>query len=239
MHLTRRQSLAGLGLASCVLLTHQPAVARAPAAGLARLLRSRSYPGVTRQAAEGPFYLEERIERSDISEGRPGIPLDVVLDIVDVNSRSALAGARVDIWHADATGCYSGFQGQGDERTVSTVDQSFLRGTQYAGPGGQVRFATIYPGWYAGRTAHVHFKVFVEDKMVSVGQVYLPDDLNRFVFTTVPPYSTRKYRRDTHNREDLVLASTGGGREVFAAVDIAPDRLVASLTIAVDVPRRR
>jgi hypothetical protein len=66
-----------------------------------------------------------------------------------------------------------------------------------------------------------------------VGQVYFPDDLNRFVFTTVPPYSTRRYRRDTRNGDDRVLAATSGGRDVFAAVDVAADRLVASLTIAV------
>lgn len=234
MRLTRRQTLAGLGYASGVLLSHRPAAAQLPAGPLARLLRDRSQRGATRQAAEGPFYLEGGIERSDISEGRAGIPLDVGLDVIDAKSRSALAGARIDIWHADATGCYSGFQGQGDERAISTVDQRFLRGTQYADAAGRVRFTTIYPGWYAGRTAHIHFKVFVGDEPVSVGQIYFADDLNRFVFTTVPPYSTRKFRRDTLNREDRVLASAGGGRAAFAAVDVAPDRLVASLTIAID-----
>lgn len=229
--LTRRQTLAGLSFASGVLLTHTPATARLAASRLATLLRDRSRRGATGQVAEGPFYLEDRIERTDISEGRPGIPLDLVLEVIDAKSRSALAGARVDIWHADAAGCYSGFQGQGDERTVSTVHQRFLRGTQYADATGSVRFATIYPGWYAGRTAHIHFKVFV-DEQVSVGQTYFPDDLNRFVFTTVPPYSIRKYRRDTLNREDKVLARTAS-QATFAVVDVALDRLVGSLTVAV------
>jgi protocatechuate 3,4-dioxygenase beta subunit len=234
MHITRRQTLAGLGFASGVLLTHRPAAAQLPASLLARLLRDhRLDRGAMRQAAEGPFYLEERIERSDISEERPGIPLDVVIELIDAKSRSALARARVDIWHADAAGCYSGFQGQGDDRALSAVDQRFLRGTQYTGAGGHLRFTTIYPGWYAGRTAHIHFKVFVDDETVLVGQLYFPDDLNRFVFTTVPPYSTRRYRRDTRNGDDRVLAATSGGRDVFAAVDVAADRLVASLTIAV------
>jgi len=232
MNFTRRQTLAGFALASGLLLTHGSAGAQPAASRLAGLLRDRSHGGTTRQAAEGPFYIEETLERSDISDGQPGIPLELGLEVVEARNRSALSGARIDIWHADAAGCYSGFQGQGDERAISTVDQRFLRGTQFADAAGKVRFVTIYPGWYAGRTAHIHFKVFVDDKTVSVGQIYFPDDLNRFVFTTVPPYSTRKRRRDTLNRKDQVLASTGG-RDAFATVDVAPDRLIASLTIAV------
>jgi len=232
MFLTRRQTLAGLSLASGLLLTRGSAGAQPAASRLAHLLRDRTRGGATRQAAEGPFYLDEKLERSDISEGRPGIPLALDLEIVDARDRSELSGARIDIWHADAAGCYSGFQGQGDERAISTVDQRYLRGTQFADAAGKAGFATIYPGWYAGRTAHIHFKVFIDDKAVSLGQIYFPDDLNRFVFTTVPPYSSREHRRDTLNREDRVLVSTCG-RDAFATVDIAPDRLIASLTIAV------
>jgi protocatechuate 3,4-dioxygenase beta subunit len=231
--LTRRQALAGLGFASGVLVSRRPAAAQLPARWFASVLRQRTPARATQQAAEGPFYLEETIERADVSDGRPGVPLELVLRLVGSKSCSPLAKARVDIWHADAAGCYSGFQGQGDERAISTVDKRFLRGTQYADDAGGLRFRTIYPGWYRGRTAHIHFKVFVDDKVVSVGQIYFPDDLNRFVFTTVPPYSTRRYRRDTRNRDDRVLASTVG-RAPFAAVDVAPDRVIASLTVAVN-----
>jgi protocatechuate 3,4-dioxygenase beta subunit len=232
MHLTRRQTLAGMGLASGLLLTQGPAFAQLPGIRLAHLLRDRSRGGATRQAAEGPFYIEDKLERSDIADGRTGIPIELDLKVVEARSRSALPGARIDIWHADAAGCYSGFQGQGDDRAISTVDQRFLRGTQFADAAGRAGFATIYPGWYAGRTAHIHFKVFIDDRAASLGQIYFPDDLNRFVFTTVPPYCSRARRRDTLNREDTVLASTGG-RDAFATVQIAPDRLIASLTIAV------
>lgn len=232
MSLTRRQTLAGLSLASGLLLTCGSAGAQPAASGLSHLLRNRPRGGATQQAAEGPFYIDENLERSDISEGRPGIPLSLDLEIVDVRNRSALSGVRIDIWHADAAGCYSGFQGQGDERAISTVDQRYLRGTQFSDAAGRAGFTTIYPGWYAGRTAHIHFKVFIDDKVVSLGQIHFPEDLNRFVFITVPPYSVRKRRRDTLNRQDRVLASTGG-RDAFAKVDVTPNRLIASLTIAV------
>jgi protocatechuate 3,4-dioxygenase beta subunit len=99
---------------------------------------------------------------------------------------------------------------------------------------GRVGFLSTYPGWYAGRTAHIHFKVFVGKRPRGVGQIYFPDDLNRFVFTTVAPYSTRSRRRDTLNRDDFVLASSGHGREFFADVHMADDHMVAALTISVE-----
>lgn len=237
MRLTRRQTFAGLGFASGVLLISGPAAAALLGGPLARQLRSQSYRDATQQAAEGPFYLEERLERSSIAEGRPGLPLVLELDLVEAKDGTALPGIRVDIWQADAAGCYSGFQCQGDERATSTIGQRFLRGTQYADTLGKVRFTTIYPGWYAGRTAHIHFKVFENDDAVFVGQIYFPDDLNRFVFTTVPPYSTRARRRDTLNREDRVLARAGAKRGLFAAIRTTGARLGASLTIAVERQR--
>lgn len=233
MRLTRRQTLAGLGFASGAFLFAGPAAAQLPASGLAHLLRDRTRRGATRQAAEGPFYIDEALERIDITEGRLGLPLALDLNVVEAESGDPLPDIRVDCWHADAAGCYSGFQGQGDERAISTVGQRFLRGTQRADRHGRVLFATIYPGWYDGRTAHVHYKVFAEGKPVSVGQIYFPDDLNRFVFTTVPPYSNRSRRRDTRNRDDQVLARVGSNAGVVAAVRMTGPRLVASLTIAV------
>lgn len=230
MALTRRQTLAALGAAPAGMLIHQPsALARLPSGWLGRRLSARAPGRSTPQAAEGPFYVENRLERRSLAEGRPGLPLELFLRLVDAN-HIPLAGKRVDVWHADATGCYSGFQGQGDERTLSTVGQTFLRGTQLTDSGGAVRFLTIYPGWYAGRTAHVHVKIFVDDGDVFDGQIYFPDDLNRFVFTTVPPYCTRSRRRDTFNRNDPVLAGTRP-RRPYAEIWTSGERLGASLTI--------
>jgi len=234
MRLTRRQTLAGLGMASGALLLAGPAAAQLPASRLGLLLVDRSSRGTTRSAAEGPFYIDETLERVDITEGRPGLTLMLDLTVVEAEGRSALPGIRVACWHADADGCYSGFQGQGDERAISTVGRRFLRGSQFTDSRGKVAFATIYPGWYAGRTAHVHYKIFVEEQAVSVGQIYFPDDLNRFVFTTVPPYNRRVSRRDTRNRNDRVLARADRSPDVFAAIRMADTRLVASSTIAVN-----
>jgi protocatechuate 3,4-dioxygenase beta subunit len=64
-----------------------------------------------------------------------------------------LAGAQVDAWHADAAGVYS------DESVENTVGQSFLRGYQLRDSNGLAAFKTIFPGWYSGRTVHIHVMI--------------------------------------------------------------------------------
>jgi protocatechuate 3,4-dioxygenase beta subunit len=44
-------------------------------------------------------------------------------------------------------------------RTAYLPDQSFLRGRQRTDSNGMVAFHTIYPGWYPGRTVHIHLTV--------------------------------------------------------------------------------
>jgi protocatechuate 3,4-dioxygenase beta subunit len=188
---------------------------------------------LTPRTAEGPFYSNAVIERADISEARPGVPLELALDIVEVEGCRPLVDARVDVWHADAAGCYSGFQGQGDERDLSTVGQTFLRGTQHADTSGRVRFTTVYPGWYAGRTPHINVKVFANEAKPFCGQIYFPEDLSAFIFARLRPYNRRRRPRDTFNRDDRVFLSSRGDQDSICAVTAANRGLVAALTIGV------
>ena len=99
-----------------------------------------------RDVTGGPFAVEEQFRRRDITEGYPGHPLRLGIRVVD-ESCSAIPGADVEIWSADATGDYSAFtddNGGKDEGAGTT----FLRGTQTANDDGIVEFLTIYPGWY-------------------------------------------------------------------------------------------
>ena len=76
----------------------------------------------------------------------------------------------VEVWHANAQGVYSGFDGQ----TENTTGQDFLRGEAYSDAEGQVQLKSIYPGWYPGRAVHVHFKVSLHDSARITSQFYLP-----------------------------------------------------------------
>ena len=226
----RRQALAGVvGASAAALVGPTPGLAQAaPHATLV----SDAACLLTPQAAEGPYYFDPRLERIDIREDREGVPLDLALQIVGAGDCNPISGARVDIWHCDATGHYSGYGGQGDERS-STAGETFLRGTQFADAGGVVRFRTIYPGWYRGRTTHIHFKAFFADDTLATGQIYFQDTLSDRIFAEAAPYNLRSFARQTWNTDDGVFARSGAGPESHVAVAETPDGLQGSLVVGV------
>ena len=96
----------------------------------ARLAAARPGANVcilTPEAVQGPFYFDPKLVRVDIAEARPGAPLEVKLQIVEVEGCAGLEGIRVDIWQCDGLGVYSGYARQA---TGSTEGETFLRGTQ-------------------------------------------------------------------------------------------------------------
>src|SRR5207253_77450 len=113
--------------------------------------------------------------RRDVREGRDGLPLTLVLTVVNTKSNCApLTGAAVEIWQCDAGGHYSEYSQPGYNGT----GQTFLRGLQVTDANGQVTFQTIYPGWYAGRATHIHVEVFVNGSTVKTTQVAFPEDVS-------------------------------------------------------------
>jgi protocatechuate 3,4-dioxygenase beta subunit len=188
---------------------------------------------MTPRMVEGPFYFDPDLVRQDITEGRPGVPLRIDLQITDGATCQPIEGARVDLWHCDATGQYSGYDGQGDDRSISTKGEKFLRGTQTTSATGEVTFATVYPGWYRGRTTHIHFKVLLDDKAMLTGQMYFPDALSEYIFTNIAPYNARNAKRDTLNSTDWI-AGADGDHITFVSVREERDAYVANLIIGVD-----
>ena len=92
------------------------------------------------------------------SAGMPTAVL-VKLRLVEAGSCEPIRDAIVEIWHPDAAGQYSGYRGPGDNR-ADTSGETLLRGMQITDTNGNVEFVTIYPGWYPGRTVHIHFKAY-------------------------------------------------------------------------------
>jgi protocatechuate 3,4-dioxygenase beta subunit len=162
---------------------------------------------LTPEAGEGPFYLDPKLVRSDITSGKPGAPLELAVQVVRAGDCATLANARVDVWHADALGLYSGYAQQGGVGGVSAapaVGQHYLRGTQFTDAAGSVRFRTIFPSWYGGRTPHVHFKVFLGGNEVVASQIFFPDEINQDVFTTWEPYRRHVAKRKAFNHNDPI-----------------------------------
>jgi protocatechuate 3,4-dioxygenase beta subunit len=162
---------------------------------------------LTPEAGEGPFYLDPRLLRSDITSGQAGAPLGLSLQVVRAGDCATLSGARVDVWHADALGLYSGYAKQSGVGGISTepaVGKQYLRGTQLTDAKGHVQFRTIFPSWYGGRTPHVHFKVFLMNKEVVASQIFFPDDINKEVFSQWQPYRQHASKRSTFNDNDPI-----------------------------------
>src|ERR1700681_1829983 len=195
--LSRRAAFATLLVPAANALT-----GAARAAPLADTGAFRDVCFLTPQSIEGPYYLDPKLVRAQIAEGRAGVPLRIDLRVIDGATGKPSERARVDIWHADAQGIYSGYEGQGDKENLSTVGQKFLRGTQFTDGKGAVSFETIYPGWYTGRATHIHFKVFLDMRNVLTGQMYFPDAINEFIYANIPAYAVRLKTRAMVNAND-------------------------------------
>jgi protocatechuate 3,4-dioxygenase beta subunit len=165
--------------------------------------------------------------RRDITEGRPGIPLTLTLTIVNTaSSCSAVAGANVEIWQCDASGHYSEYAQPGYDGT----GQTFLRGVQTTDAIGQVTFATVYPGWYAGRATHIHVEVYVNGRSVKVTQIAFPEDVTAQVYASGVYASNGE--NPTHNAGDMVFAD--GTSDELATISGSPSSgYTAMLTIGV------
>lgn len=195
-----------------------------------RLLPNAGVCTITPATTEGPYYFDPVLERSDITEGRKGVGLAVRLQVVDQDCQP-IEAARVDIWHCDAEGHYSGYPGQGDGRDVDTTGEKFLRGWQRTDRNGIVAFRTIYPGWYRGRTTHIHFKAFPSDASVLTGQMFFPDDVSERIYASVAPYNRRSVKRDTMNGDDGILRRAGSG--VQSAVRQGESAYEAEMILAI------
>ena len=189
---------------------------------------------------EGPYHREAQPERSDVVEDRDGVPLQLGIRLARHGSASP-EKASVEIWQCDARGQYSGFPPPASSADVTAdtapraeylPDQTFLRGMQPTDDAGMVEFRTIYPGWYPGRTVHIHLMVHDGERVLTT-QLYFPDAISDEVFSRAP-YAAR-LGRDTRNDRDEIFP-TGGDPAVLDVVATTDGyRAAISLELPVDV----
>jgi protocatechuate 3,4-dioxygenase beta subunit len=157
------------------------------------------------EQTEGPYYIAREKVRRNITDGRPGTPLLLRAFVVDASTCRAIKNAAVDIWHADAEGIYSGF-GEG------AASRTFMRGIQRSNAKGLALFRTVYPGWYQGRTVHIHVKVHLGGNVLHTGQLYFPDTVTDAVYRKAP-YNSRP-NRSTRNAADAIYRNGGKKSQV-------------------------
>ncbi len=210
--------------------------------------------------------------RSDITEGKPGVPLKLKIALVHAKRCTPLANAAVDIWHCDAMGVYSAFQdvklgpppggggpgggrppmgpppdgfgpppggfgppGMGNHQAHD--EARFLRGIQATDSSGMAQFATIYPGWYAGRTIHIHLKVHMGGHVAHTGQLFFPEEITERI-VKMQPYAKHSDLHLTTQAEDFVFQDEHGapGMMTLSRLEARADAggFLATVTLAVD-----
>jgi protocatechuate 3,4-dioxygenase beta subunit len=174
---------------------------------------------------EGPYHRDREPWRRDVVEDRVGVGLRLGIRLTGPDGATPVGDAVVEIWQCDAHGRYSGFPppqsdvivtAQSADRTLIAADESFLRGRQPTDASGSCQFDTIVPGWYPGRTLHIHVIVHAGGQDFT-GQLYFPDAFADTVLRR-PPYDERG-ARDTTNATDDIYATAADA----ALLDVQAD----------------
>ncbi|WP_297086720.1 intradiol ring-cleavage dioxygenase [Thermoleptolyngbya sp. C42_A2020_037] len=177
------------------------------------------------QQTAGPFFVDTQLNRADLradpATGRisSGVPLGLSFQIFQVGNIQPegprmcmpLPNAVVDVWHCDAAGIYSGVR----DRQSDTTGQAFLRGYQVTDQDGVAEFMTIYPGWYPGRTVHIHFKIRTVSTSGAIApiryeftsQLYFDDALTDRIYRQMP--YTARGQRAQRNHQDAIFQFGG------------------------------
>ncbi|GII92242.1 intradiol ring-cleavage dioxygenase [Sinosporangium siamense] len=168
---------------------------------------------LTPSTTQGPYYFDADKIRSDIRESRPGTRLELAIQVQDSELCTPVPNAVVELWHCDASGLYSGAEdlsrgagqapgGGGGDLEPQDANR-YLRGAQVTDAFGRVTFVTIWPGWYRGRTVHIHAMVHIDDNRPLTTQIMFDEAVNAKVLGKAP-YNQRR-GRDTLNEDDGIF----------------------------------
>lgn len=195
--------------------------------------------GETLEGEEGPYFVDDSasgynrssiLSNMDGTDTQEGVPLTLTLYVFDSErSCSAMEGVQVDIWHCNAQGVYSA------ESSESTVGQSWLRGYLITDANGKVQFTTIIPGWYSGRTTHIHLRLrssydSSDDSGSNTMQLFFDQTLIDTLATSVAPYSSEG-TNPTTNASDRVYSQQENGTTLMTLTGSTSAGYTASFNI--------
>lgn len=153
---------------------------------------------------EGPFPLDlnenTTFFRQDIRGDREGVPLQLKMRIIGEDSCAPMPNVRVNVWHCDKDGIYSGYDNAMNPGSTST---NWLRGYQMTDANGEVSFMTIFPGWYSGRICHIHFRVFVSSVYAAVSQLSFDVAAKNALYAAYPSLYTKGADPTAFNNDNI------------------------------------
>lgn len=198
------------------------------------------------EVTEGPYYINDEYVRQDQTETQEGVKVLLDVGILDTETCEPVSNAFVEIWHANATGVYGGYSGASNAINTET----FLRGGYFTDDAGVVELTTIYPGFYQGRTAHIHAMVHLDwaqdengqlqsdtGSLVHIGQFYFEEDLNDAAFD-VAPYTDNTNRRTLNANDGILQGAIRQGDNPYLDVELLEEDIsggvLGYITLGVD-----
>ncbi|XP_053212440.1 uncharacterized protein LOC128395933 [Panonychus citri] len=210
---------------------------------------------------EGPYFLSDDLERSDIVDGQIGVPLDLKINLVNSNDCTPLENMYVHIWHTNAVGNYSGVNNAGQDvggffgghrpyyedarpgnngfgsygRPTPTTNERFCRGYQVTDSNGQVNFKTIIPGWYFGRCLHIHVEIFAKNTTeineISYVGQIFFDQQLPYQLKLIEPYSQNNQQLTINEKDHIYLKH---GDETLIKLDSNGSRFSSAITLGLN-----
>ncbi|HVH48036.1 MAG TPA: hypothetical protein VM925_37135 [Labilithrix sp.] len=183
-------------------------------------------------ATEGPCTEAADQVREDISEGYAGLPMRLALRVVDTDC-NPIANAKVKVWHTQLTGSYSGNTPNNDMclKTQADSEKHYFRGVQTTDDDGRVYFDSCFPGWYRGRTPHVHYSVTIDGKTFT-SQLVFDQTLVSEIFSTHTDYE-QFGQPDTANATDNVVGNAKLATFIATTARMSDGAMLASKELVV------
>ncbi len=173
---------------------------------------------ITDEFTIGPCYFDVTDDRDDISEGQDGVPMTLVMKLVDA-ACEPIEGAVIEVWWCNSEGIYSADNSQATG-TVSNFNTSFcsgddaeslnsrwFRGIKTTDSSGNVYFKACFPGWYTSRATHIHFRIVLNGNQQLISQFGFDDDLSSDIHANHSEYTGMA--NPTTNATDTVFPSSG------------------------------
>ncbi|KAE8206888.1 hypothetical protein CF327_g7468 [Tilletia walkeri] len=180
------------------------------------------------EVTEGPYFHHQGHPiRRHMAEYQLGLPFVMNIGVIDIETCKPAENILVDIWLANATGYYSGHpvphphlknekpaesgkrKGMLSAYPRTNERENWLRAAYPTDANGVVQFTSIFPGYYTGRSTHVHTRVYTDwtplsngsyigGPLAHIGQFFFEDELNESI-DKMWPYSENPIK-NTHGR---------------------------------------
>ncbi|PHH61918.1 hypothetical protein CDD81_7723 [Ophiocordyceps australis] len=211
---------------------------------LSTIFADNATAAFTPETILGPYWVQGEQLRRDITDGERGVATHMDVQFIDIKTCLPVPNLLIDIWHANATGIYSGlvYEGQGG------LNSTFLRGVQQTDKEGVAQFDTIFPGHYDDRTHHIHVTTtqgaealdngtFTGGTAKHIGQLYFDEALTNAVEAT-DPYNTSKLPFTTNLADAFAAQQASPEYDPFMKYtflgDKTEDGILMWITIAID-----